>query len=79
MFQALTGCVLTVPTLTGEKVNLNLKNEIIKTNTVKKIPGQGLPFPKEPQKKGDLLVSFDIKFPDTLSQQTKDILYDLLP
>uniref|UniRef100_A0A8D8X8M5 DnaJ protein homolog 1 n=1 Tax=Cacopsylla melanoneura TaxID=428564 RepID=A0A8D8X8M5_9HEMI len=76
---ALTGCALNIPTLTGEKVPLNLKSEIIKPNTIKKIPNQGLPLPKEPQKKGDLLVSFDIKFPDTLNQNSKDILYDVLP
>lgn len=77
--EALTGCALTIPTLTGDKVPLSMKNEVLKPSTVKKIPGQGLPFPKEPHKRGDLLVSFDIKFPDALNQNTKDILADLLP
>lgn len=77
--QALCGTILEVPTLTGEKIPLNLSREIVKPNMVKRIQGHGLPFPKEPSRKGDLLVSFDIKFPETLSQSARDILYDTLP
>nr|ABC84495.1 heat shock protein 40 [Locusta migratoria] len=77
--QALCGTVIQVPTLTGEKIPINLTNEIVKPTTVKRIQGHGLPFPKEPSRKGDLLVSFDIKFPDVLSQSVRDILYDTLP
>lgn len=77
--QALCGTIIEVPTLNGEKITLNLTKEIVKPNMVKKIQGQGLPLPKEPSRKGDLLVSFDIKFPDTLTQSAKDILYDTLP
>lgn len=76
--QALCGTVLLLPTITGEKFR-NLSVEIVKPNSVKRIPGFGLPFPKEPSKRGDLLVSFDIKFPDTLSKSAKDILHDTLP
>lgn len=68
-----------MPTLTGEKISINLTNEIVKPNSVKRIQGHGLPFPKEPSRKGDLLVSFDIKFPETLTSSVKDILYDTLP
>lgn len=77
--QALCGSVVEIPTLTGEKISLNLTREIVKPNMVKRLQGHGLPFPKEPSRKGDLLVSFDIKFPDTLTQSAKDILYDTLP
>lgn len=77
--QALCGTIVSIPTLAGEKIQLNLLNEIVKPNTVKRIQGQGLPFPKEPNRKGDLLVSFDIKFPDSLTTAAKDILYDTLP
>lgn len=77
--QALCGTVIEVPTLSGEKLSLNMTKEIVKPNLVKRIRSQGLPFPKEPARKGDLLVSFDIKFPENLSQSAKDILYDTLP
>jgi DnaJ-class molecular chaperone len=65
--------------LTGEKIPLALNHEIIKPTTVKRIQGRGLPYPKEPNRKGDLVVAFDIKFPETLSSSVKDILCDMLP
>ncbi|XP_012273513.1 dnaJ protein homolog 1 [Orussus abietinus] len=77
--QALCGAIVEVPTLSGEKVTLDLTREIVKPSTVKRIPGRGLPFPKEPSRKGELLVSFDIRFPESLAQSVKDILYDTLP
>lgn len=79
LFQALCGALIEVPTLTGEKIPLDMLNEIIKPTTTKRITGQGLPLPKEPTKRGDLIVSFDIKFPDHLAQSVKDILHDTLP
>lgn len=77
--QALCGITVRVPTLSGEAISLNTTNEVIKPNTVKRIQGRGLPFPKEPSRRGDLLVAFDIKFPDKITQATKDILADLFP
>ena len=53
-------------------------DEVIKPNTTKKLQGFGLPFPKEPSKRGDLVVKFDIQFPDRLSSSSKDILSDVL-
>jgi DnaJ homolog subfamily B member 5 len=79
LFQALCGTVLEVPTMTGEKLTVNLSSEVVKPNTVKRFSGYGLPFPKEPSRRGDLLVAFDIKFPDKLSQSAKEILMDTLP
>lgn len=77
--EALCGVLVDIPTLTGEKIPINLANEIVRPTTVKRIPGYGLPQPKEPTKRGDILVSFDIQFPEKLSQNSKDLLYDLLP
>lgn len=76
---ALCGTQIEIPTLTGESIPLNLSREIIKPTTVKRIQGHGLPLPKEPSRKGDLLVSFDIIFPDMLTGSVKDILRDMLP
>lgn len=76
--EALCGTTIEVPTLTGEKLCIDMLNEIVKPTTIKRISGQGLPLPKEPSKRGDLLVNFDIKFPDHLSRSAKDILYDTL-
>ena len=70
---------LKVPTLTGEVVPVSIQNEVIKPNTVKRLQGRGLPYPKEPTKRGDLIVNFDIIFPDNLSKSTREILMDVLP
>lgn len=77
-FQALVGCNVQIPTLEGRKLSLHI-TDIIKPNTVKRIQSKGLPNPKDASKRGDLVVNFDIRFPDSLPQATKDILGDCLP
>merc|ERR1719283_153265 len=76
--ESLCGSVVTVPLLSGQKRNINCMDEVIKPNTTKRIQGEGLPFPKEPHRKGDLIVKFDIQFPDRISQSSKDVLTDVL-
>ncbi|KAL4236638.1 DnaJ subfamily B member 5 [Mactra antiquata] len=76
--QALCGTTLQVPTIDGRKIPLRL-NEIIKPNSVKRIQGEGLPMPKQPSKRGDLIVEFDIRFPSKMTSSAKEILSDCLP
>jgi len=81
---SLCGTTVQVPLLQRDKtvpaksVTLDLKSEVIKPSTVRKIQGEGLPFPKDNSRKGDLLVKFDIQFPDRISQNSKEILFDVL-
>lgn len=65
--------------MSGEKLRISTINEIIKPNTVKRVSGYGLPFPKDTTRKGDMLVAFDIKFPEKLSASEKELLTDILP
>uniref|UniRef100_A0A915J370 DnaJ homolog dnj-20 n=1 Tax=Romanomermis culicivorax TaxID=13658 RepID=A0A915J370_ROMCU len=53
--------------------------EIIRPTSTKRVAGKGLPNPKQPGRFGDLIINFEIKFPDHLSQATKEILRDCLP
>lgn len=76
--QALCGVVFQVPTMSGDKLRISTMQEIIKPNTVKRIQGYGLPFPKDTSRKGDLLVAFDIQFPEKLTAEQKGILRDML-
>jgi len=76
--EALTGASLTVPTLDGRKVPL-LITDIIKPGATRRIQGHGLPHQKQPTKRGDLVVEFDIQFPDSLPEGVKSKLKDLLP
>jgi DnaJ-class molecular chaperone len=75
---ALCGCRVQVPLLSGQQKTLNLVDEVIKPTTVKRIQGEGLPYPKDPSRKGDIVIKFDIAFPDRFSQNSKDILSDVL-
>jgi len=76
--EALCGTVVQVPTLDGKKVGINCRGEVIKPTTIKRLQGFGLPFPKDPTKRGDIIVTFDVLFPDQLTQSSKDIVYDVL-
>lgn len=76
--EALCGTVVQVPTLQGRKVGINCAGEVIKPGSNKRLQGFGLPYPKEPSKKGDLIVDFEVLFPDRVSQSSRDILYDVL-
>lgn len=70
--------IVKIPTLEGETVSLAIK-DIIKPTTIKRVSHRGLPIPKEPNKRGDLIVQFDIQFPTDLPETTRQILADLLP
>ncbi len=64
-FQALCGTRVDVPTLlSSERMTLNLSEEMIRPTTTKRIAGKGLPTPKDPSRRGDLIVHFDIAFPE---------------
>lgn len=77
--QALCGAQFEVPLITGGSVHLDTKNEVIKPTTVKRFQGYGLPIPKEPNRKGDLLVDFEMQFPAKLSDGVKRLLVEQLP
>ncbi|KAH9420807.1 pre-rRNA processing and 40S ribosomal subunit assembly [Dermatophagoides pteronyssinus] len=75
---ALTGCRIMVPTLESEEFPLRM-NDIITPQTIRRISGRGLPYPKEPTKRGDLIVKFDIQFPTSLTSDQKRAIAELLP
>jgi len=77
--EALCGARAEVPVLGGERMVINMQDEIVEPSTVKRIVGKGLPNPKEPRRKGDLIVSFDIVFPKSLTQSTRDLFRSHLP
>ncbi|XP_065295079.1 dnaJ protein homolog 1-like [Dermacentor albipictus] len=61
---SLRGVEISVPTLTGGVVPLSLKGPIY-PSAIKPIRNEGLPHPKDPTKRGDLLVNFEIIYPDS--------------
>jgi len=79
--EALCGTRVEVPMLLShERIPLNLSEEMIRPTTTKRIQGKGLPTPKDPSRRGDLVVHFDIVFPETrLSQSAREQIRNLLP
>jgi len=75
---ALCGTTIQVPTLSGRKIPVAL-NDVVKPTTQKRIQGEGLPVTKTPSKRGDLIVEFNIIFPDKIPVATKEILKDCIP
>jgi DnaJ family protein B protein 5 len=74
----LLGAIIQVPTLDGRKKQIQM-NEIINPQTEKRIAGEGLPYPKQTSKKGDIIVKFDIKFPEVMTPQQREVLNQYLP
>jgi len=70
---ALLNPVIEIETLDGRKLRLNM-NEVITPNKKHVIKGEGMPISKTPGQKGDIIVSFDIKFPQRLSEQQKQLI-----
>lgn len=59
--EADNGVNIKVPAFGGIKVAVDTTGETIKAGTVKRVLGCGLPFPNDPSKFGDIVVSFEIK------------------
>ncbi|EGT59731.1 hypothetical protein CAEBREN_01734 [Caenorhabditis brenneri] len=78
--EALCGFVRTITTLDGRVIYYRvLPGEVIAHADVKVIHNEGMPMRRAPTDKGDLLVQFDVKFPDKINPDAAKKLADLLP
>ena len=75
---ALCGGMVSVPTPEGKTVEV-LLDTVVSPSYIKTLPGMGMPLPRNPNKKGDLVIQFDIKFPRHLNADSKELLYNALP
>ncbi|XP_056277821.1 dnaJ homolog subfamily B member 4 [Pseudoliparis swirei] len=76
--QSLCGCSVTVSTIDGQTCNMKI-TDVIKPGMRKTVAGQGLPLPKNPEQRGDLVVEFDVNFPEVLPGNAKEVLKRHLP
>uniref|UniRef100_A0A3P9GY70 DnaJ heat shock protein family (Hsp40) member B5 n=1 Tax=Oryzias latipes TaxID=8090 RepID=A0A3P9GY70_ORYLA len=76
--EALCGCTVSIPTLENRVISLPCL-DIIKPGMVKRLRGEGLPFPKNPSQRGDLIVEFSVRFPDRIPPQSREIIRQHLP
>lgn len=75
---ALLGLSYCIQGLNGNRHTINIK-DIIHPGFVQRCAGKGLPLPKTPERYGDLIVTFDIQFPKSLSWDQRRILTECLP
>ncbi|XP_073290180.1 uncharacterized protein [Primulina huaijiensis] len=70
LVEALTGYTAQVTTLDGRNLTIPINN-IISPTYEEVVKGEGMPIPKEPGKKGNLRIKFNIKFPSRLTSEQK--------
>nr|ACN27029.1 unknown [Zea mays] len=70
LVEALTGYTARVTTLDGRSLSLHI-NSIIHPKYEEVMPGEGMPVPKDPTKKGNLRIKFNIMFPSRLTSDQK--------
>uniref|UniRef100_A0A8C6WI50 DnaJ heat shock protein family (Hsp40) member B1b n=1 Tax=Neogobius melanostomus TaxID=47308 RepID=A0A8C6WI50_9GOBI len=75
---ALCGCTVSAPTLDGRTIPV-ATTEIVHPGMKRRISGEGLPYPKRPDRRGDLIVEYEVKFPERLSQSARDTIAQVLP
>ena len=71
---ALCGTAVPVSNLQGGKFHVDCSTDVLKPKEVKRWRGRGLPSHKNPGVKGDIVVDFDIKFPDRLTEENNSLL-----
>lgn len=77
LVEALTGYTAHVTTLDGRSLTIPINN-VIHPDHVEVVPKEGMPFPKEPSRRGNLKIKFDIKFPTNLTSEQKSGIKKLL-
>lgn len=75
LYDALSDCVVEVPTLDGRKLPITC-NEVLSPKTEKVLSSEGLAVSKS--KRGNLIIQFDIEFPKYLTELQKKGLGKLL-
>ena len=74
---ALCGGEVVIPHIEGGSSKHQLK-EVVSPTSQLRLSGRGMPISKQPGRRGDLLVNYDIVFPKTLSDTDKKQLQNIL-
>mmetsp|Transcript_4494 Transcript_4494/g.7987 ORF Transcript_4494/g.7987 Transcript_4494/m.7987 type:complete len:404 (+) Transcript_4494:53-1264(+) len=78
LVDALTGFKLDVPTLDNRVLRVSVR-DMVTPNYAKVVRGEGMPSSKSPGFKGDLIITFDVKYPDSIGEDAKEELKRILP
>lgn len=66
LWQALNGFIIYLDTIDDRKINIEI-TDIVDNGYIKTIPNEGLPYPDDNKRKGNLYLRFRIKFPHKLN------------
>ncbi|XP_054811296.1 uncharacterized protein LOC129312645 [Prosopis cineraria] len=75
--EALTGYTVQLTTLDGRNLTIPINN-VIHPSYEEVVPREGMPLQKDPTKKGNLRIKFNIKFPTRLTSEQKAGIRKLL-
>lgn len=75
---ALCGSTVSAPTLEGRTLSVST-TDVVQPGSKRRISGEGLPYPKRPERRGDLIVEYEVRFPERLSQSARDTIAQVLP
>jgi len=71
--RALTGTTVDIHTLDERTLHIPI-NDIIKPGYKKVVPTEGMPLSTDPTQKGDLIIEFNIEFPQSLTPERKELV-----
>jgi len=71
--RALTGTTVDINTLDERTLHIPI-NDIIKPGYKKIVPTEGMPMSTDPTQKGDLIIEFNIEFPQSLTPERKELV-----
>ena len=78
LVDALSGCVVRLKTLDGRQLTIPV-NDIVTPGLEKVIAKEGMPLAKEPGKKGNLRLKFEVRFPTRLTIEQKAAIKQMIP
>ncbi|XP_076445549.1 dnaJ homolog subfamily B member 13-like [Babylonia areolata] len=71
--RALTGTIVDIHTLDERILHIPI-NDVVRPGYKKVVPGEGMPQSSDPSQKGDLIIEFNIEFPNSLTPDRKDLV-----
>ncbi|XP_074529015.1 dnaJ homolog subfamily B member 13 [Halichoeres trimaculatus] len=74
---ALTGFSVDVETLDGRLLTIPI-NDIVHPAYKKEVIGEGMPLSQDPSRKGNLIITFDVQFPEKLSAERRQLIKQAL-
>ncbi|PWA54338.1 hypothetical protein CTI12_AA434930 [Artemisia annua] len=77
LVEALTGKTVELTTLDGRNLLIPV-TEMVKPGDELTVPNEGMPISKDPRKKGNLRIKFDVRYPSRLTSEQKSDLRRVL-